>query len=413
MDQLRRGRTKFTLGAYRVVDAIAGGGMGHVFKAEHELLGRIEAIKVLPRSRTTAEAIAGFRHEIRAQAQLDHPNLVRVTYADRDGDTYFFVTEFVPGIDLRRLIRRRGALAEDVAAAVIAQTADAIEYAHRRGLVHRDVKPGNLLLTPEGKVKVTDLGLAWYLDRDGIAAPQGVGKVVGTSDYLAPESIKRPDWIAPVSDIYSMGCTLYYAITGKVPFPGGAPMDKMRRHVKEDPADPRRFSPELSPAMVGLVQGMMAKDPEGRVASAGIVAATLRELHDGDSILRLSELVEETSNGSWRETVGDSRGGSSSGAGSSHGDGAYESDGEGLPETVGLPLDDSEMLALGQSRGGDSSERSLTAACEETPADEPNAPAEDRGVSTIDRTLNAFTVVACTAAAMIALVGLLVRWLGG
>ena len=110
VEQLKEGRTKFTLGPYRIVNAIGQGGMGHVFKAEHKLLGRIEAIKVLPKSRSTPEAIAAFQREIRAQAQLDHPNLVRVTYADHEGDTYFFVTEYVPGTDLRKLVRRNGPL---------------------------------------------------------------------------------------------------------------------------------------------------------------------------------------------------------------------------------------------------------------------------------------------------------------
>ena len=125
--QLQRGRTKFNLGAYRILDSIARGGMGHVFKGEHELLGRVEAIKVLPRAKTSPEAIASFRHEIRAQASLDHPNLVRVTYADRDGETYYLVTEYVPGIDLRRLIRREGPLDERVAAWVLSPAAGRFE----------------------------------------------------------------------------------------------------------------------------------------------------------------------------------------------------------------------------------------------------------------------------------------------
>jgi serine/threonine protein kinase len=116
VEQLKEGRTKFTLGPYRIVNAIGQGGMGHVFKAEHKLLGRIEAIKVLPKSKSTPEAVAAFQREIRAQAQLDHPNLVRVSYADFEGDTYFFVTEFVPGTDLRKLVRRNGPLRYSVAA---------------------------------------------------------------------------------------------------------------------------------------------------------------------------------------------------------------------------------------------------------------------------------------------------------
>ncbi len=119
VEQLKEGRTKFTLGPYRIVNAIGQGGMGHVFKAEHKLLGRTEAVKVLPKSRSTPDAIAAFQREIRAQAQLDHPNLVRATYADHEGDTYYFVTEYVPGTDLRRLVRRNGPLPHSIAATII------------------------------------------------------------------------------------------------------------------------------------------------------------------------------------------------------------------------------------------------------------------------------------------------------
>src|SRR5689334_9445321 len=131
VEQLKEGRTKFTLGPYRIVNAIGQGGMGHVFKAEHKLLGRIEAIKVLPKSKSTPDAVAAFQREIRAQAQLDHPNLVRVSYADYEGDTYFFVTEYVPGTDLRKLVRRNGPLPFPIAATIISQAAEGLHYAHR------------------------------------------------------------------------------------------------------------------------------------------------------------------------------------------------------------------------------------------------------------------------------------------
>ncbi len=296
IDQLSEGRTKFTLGSYRILDSIGRGGMGHVFKGEHELLGRVEAIKVLPRRKTTPDAIAGFRHEIRAQARLDHPNLVRVTYADRDGDTYFFVTEYVEGIDLRRLIRRRGPLKESLAALVVSQAAEAIDYAHRRGLVHRDVKPGNLLLTLDGRVKVTDLGLAWFLDEgETSGTPHDENKVVGTSDFLAPESIHSPDRIIPVSDVYGLGCTLYYALTGKVPFPGGSHIEKLRRHLRETPTDVRRLNPAISDTMSDLVASMMQKNPHHRIASAEIVADTLDKLYDDTAKSALMQLVKEAS----------------------------------------------------------------------------------------------------------------------
>lgn len=292
VEQLRAGRTKFTLGPYLIVDAIGKGGMGHVFKGRHEMLGRIEAIKVLPKARSNAQSVANFQHEIRAQAQLDHPNLVRVTFADKDGDTYFLVTEFVPGIDLRRLVRKRGAIAPDQAAAIIMQTAEALEYAHRRGLVHRDVKPGNLLIRPDGVVKITDLGLAWYLEDSFGAAPARQGKVVGTCDYLAPESIATPDRIMPVSDIYSLGCTLYYAVTGKVPFPGGNVAEKLHRQANDQPINPRNFRADIPAGLCELIAEMMAKDHQERTPTAAAVAARLRPFVNDDSQQELASFVE-------------------------------------------------------------------------------------------------------------------------
>ena len=291
VEQLKEGRTKFNLGPYRIVNAIGQGGMGHVFKAEHKLLGRIEAIKVLPKAKSTPEAVAAFQREIRAQAQLDHPNLVRVSYADYEGDTYFFVTEYVPGTDLRKLVRRNGPLQYPIAATIISQAAEGLQYAHRRGLVHRDVKPGNLLVTPDGRTKMTDLGLAWFLMEELEAGAQATkpNSLVGTADYLAPETIREPHKILPVSDVYSLGCTLYYAVTGKVPFPGGNTADKIHRHLNETPLNPLHFNPDLPPGFCDLIAAMMEKDPDKRVPTAAAVVEILRPWCDDNATRHLAE----------------------------------------------------------------------------------------------------------------------------
>src|SRR4051795_45483 len=293
VEQLKEGRTKFNLGPYRIVNAIGQGGMGHVFKAEHKLLGRIEAIKVLPKAKSTPEAVAAFQREIRAQAQLDHPNLVRVSYADFEGDTYFFVTESVPGTDLRNLVRGTGPLPYAIAATIISQAAEGLHYAHRRGLVHRDVKPGNLLVTPDGRTKITDLGLAWFLMEELESGTQAVaGKassLVGTADYLAPETIRDPRKILPVSDVYSLGCTLYYAVTGKVPFPGGNTADKIRRHLDETPLNPLHFNPDLPPGFCDAIAAMMDKDPDKRTPTAAAVVELLRPWRDENATKHLAE----------------------------------------------------------------------------------------------------------------------------
>jgi serine/threonine protein kinase len=275
-EQLRQGRTKFTLGPYRILDAIGHGGMGYVFKCEHVLLGRIEAIKVLPKSQMDPASIAAFCREIRSQAQLDHPNLVRLSFADKDGDTYFLVTEFVPGSDLRRLVRHHGPLSERQAALIVSQAAEALSYAHQRGLVHRDVKPGNLLVTPEGHTKLTDLGLASFASDASPASDPAPRHIVGTPDFLAPEAIVAPGQVRSESDVYSLGCTLYYAVTGKVPFPGGATSEKLRRHLEEAPLTPARLNPQLDPQFVDLIADMMHKRLSERLGSADEVVRRLR-----------------------------------------------------------------------------------------------------------------------------------------
>lgn len=272
---LRRADAKaFQLGPYRVIDFLGQGGMGEVYKAEHSIMGRAVAVKVLPPHKSTPESIASFAREIRTQAQLDHENLVRAYDAGHDKNVHFLVTEYVPGINLRNLIRREGRLSMREAASIISQAARGLAYAHSRGLIHRDVKPGNLLVTPDGHCKVSDLGLSGYFE-DAEQTDIHGGKVVGTADYLAPEQITAPDRPTPVSDVYSLGCTLYYAVTGKVPFPGGSAKEKARKHCQVPPLDPRRLNPELSDDFVEVIGDMMAKDPAERIQSAGEVMARL------------------------------------------------------------------------------------------------------------------------------------------
>ena len=240
--QLLDGRTKFTLGPYRIIDSIGQGGMGHVFKAEDPILKRVVAIKVLPRDKSTPEAIANFTREIQALGSLNHPKLVRAVDAGKDGNVNFLVTEYVPGSDLRKLVRRSGPLSMEAAANIISQVAEGLQHAHQQGIVHRDVKPGNVLVTPEGDAKLSDLGLAGPMYSSNADQDPRYGKIVGTADYLSPDQSLSPWNPVPAWDIYSLGCTLYYAVTGKVPFPGGTTSDKARAHCSLKPLDPRRLN---------------------------------------------------------------------------------------------------------------------------------------------------------------------------
>ncbi len=274
-EQIKAGRTKLNLGPYVITDSIGHGGMGQVFKGVHRMMGRECAVKVLPLHKATPEAVSNFMREIRLQSQLDHPNLVRAYDAGCDGKVHYLVTEFIPGMDLRRLVRSQGPLTQQQAASVVLQAARGLAEAHERGLIHRDVKPGNILVTPEGIAKVSDLGLAGFMeeaDRDPRA-----GKVVGTADYLSPEQIRTPRDITTISDIYSLGCTLYYSVCGKVPFPGGTARDKARRHCEETPWHPRRFNPELHEEFVDVIADMMEKDPTRRIQTCHEVVARLEQ----------------------------------------------------------------------------------------------------------------------------------------
>jgi len=272
--QLLDGRTKFNLGPYFIIDSIGQGATGQVFKARHEKIGRIVAVKVLPRDKSTPEAIANFTHEIRALASLDHPRLVAALDAGQDGNVYYLVTEYVPGTDLRKLVRREGPLSMSAAARIIAQVAEGLEHAHAQGIVHRDVKPGNVLVSQGGEVKLSDLGLAGPLTSTAETDPRH-GKIAGTADYLSPDQIRDPWKPTPAWDIYSLGCTLYYAVTGKVPFPGGTTADKARAHCELRPLDPRRLNPRLSTEFTEVMADMMAKETAKRLASAREVRVRL------------------------------------------------------------------------------------------------------------------------------------------
>jgi serine/threonine protein kinase len=271
--EILAGRRRFRLGQYTVLDEVARGGMGQVFKAEHAMMGREVAVKVLPRAKATPESEAAFRREMRMLGRLDHENLVRAYDAGYDAMVYYLVTELVPGLDLKRQVQKYGPLAEHQAASVIAQAARGLAYAHEQGLVHRDVKPGNLLVMPDGRVKVLDLGLAGSQIEEESSR---LGRVVGTMDYIAPEQIRMPDDVGPSADIYALGCTLYFAVTGQVPFPGGTRREKMQRHLSVTPTPVHELAPQLGGEFCRVIDEMMVKDPAGRIPSATAVVDRLR-----------------------------------------------------------------------------------------------------------------------------------------
>jgi serine/threonine protein kinase len=271
-EQLLAGRRKLTLGNYRILGEVGQGGMGQVFKARHLFMGRIVAVKVLPRAKANDETEAAFRREIELLGSLDHENLVRALDAGYDGQVLFLVTELVSGHDLRRQVQKFGPLDEVMAASVASQAACGLECAHAAGLVHRDVKPANILVREDGRVKVSDLGLAGSL-LDGLE--DGPARVMGTFDYMAPEQILEPERPQQSADIYGLGCSLYFAVTGRVPFPDGNRQEKAKRQVHEEPTDVLALAPNLDPAFADCIRRLMAKNPAHRPPSAKAVVDLL------------------------------------------------------------------------------------------------------------------------------------------
>jgi serine/threonine-protein kinase len=269
------------LGQYRILGALGAGGMGRVYRAEHVVMRRLVALKVVGPA-DDGEPQPAFLREIEAAARLSHPNVVAAYDAGEANGVRFLVMEYVDGVDLDRLVRTVGPLAPRRACEYARQAALALQYAFENGVLHRDVKPANLLLESAadprspGRVKVLDLGLA-VTTGGGERAADAASRLSGTPDYIAPEVAHNPDGRDVRSDLYSLGCTLYYLLTGQVPFPGGTWTEKLLRHEYEAPAPLRDLAPAVPPAVAALVARLMAKAPADRHDTPAAVARALEE----------------------------------------------------------------------------------------------------------------------------------------
>lgn len=255
---------------YELVSLVGGGGMGAVFRAVDTRLGREVAVKVLSRDHTDEETIRRFRNEAQSAARLDHPNIARVHYVGEDQGWNFIVFEFIEGINLRDLVQQRGPLPLEDALNYTLQVAEALAHSSSRDVVHRDIKPSNVLVMSDGTVKLVDMGLARLhqveSSSDDLTAS---GVTLGTFDYISPEQARDPRSADVRSDIYSLGCTLYYTLAGRPPFPDGTALQKLLRHNADEPPDVRTFRPELSPRVTALLSKMLAKRPSQRHQTAG------------------------------------------------------------------------------------------------------------------------------------------------
>ncbi len=278
-EQLKGGQEEgFLLGSYRLLDLLGSGGTSKVYLAEHSKLRRLVAIKVLPAEQVGNSSLLDRLYlEAQAIASLDHPNIVRAFDSGQHRNFHYLVMEYVPGWDLERLVAKRGPLEPFVAVDYIRQAAEGLEHAHCRGLVHRDIKPANLLLTPEGTVKILDFGLARVVTHSQSLTLLYEDNLLGTADYLAPEQALNSRSADARSDIYSLGCTLYYLLAGHPPYPHGSLAERLLQH-QNAPAPPLRQDRASVPEeLEAMCLRMMAKRPKDRYQGAAQIAETLTE----------------------------------------------------------------------------------------------------------------------------------------
>jgi beta-lactam-binding protein with PASTA domain/tRNA A-37 threonylcarbamoyl transferase component Bud32 len=279
-----QGPTVFS-GRYELHRRIGKGGMAEVSLARDQLLDRPVAIKVLfPEFATDPSFVERFRREATAAANLSHPNIVGVyDWGEAEG-TYFIVMEYVNGRTLSQVLRADGQFHPDRAADIGADVAAALGFAHRNGVVHRDVKPGNVLVDQNGLVKVADFGIARAITATTDDHLTQVGTVMGTATYFSPEQA-RGDAVDPRSDIYSLGCVLYELVVGRPPFSGDSPVAIAYKQVHESPTPPRQINPSVPVALEAIILKCLAKNPANRYPSAEDLRADLRRFREGNRIL--------------------------------------------------------------------------------------------------------------------------------
>lgn len=254
------------VGQFELLECVGGGGMGRVYRALDTGLDRIVALKVLsPEQAADTETLLRFRNEAKSAARLNHDNIVQVYHIGEDQGLPFIVFEFIEGVHLRSLVEQKGVLSLAEAISYTFQVAEALAHAQSHNIVHRDIKPSNVVITPGGQAKLIDMGLA-RLQR---VEPQAndltaSGVTLGTFDYISPEQARDPRNADSRSDIYSLGCTLFFVLTGRPPFPAGTVLQKLLQHQGDEPPDVREFRPEMPEQVSRLVRKMMAKDPRQR-----------------------------------------------------------------------------------------------------------------------------------------------------
>ena len=284
-----RGKWKnfFISGKYKLLEHLGTGGMGSVYLCEHVMMRRRVALKVLPTDRVNDHVmLERFFSEARAVAALDHRNIVRAYDIDRDGDMHFLVLEYVDGSSLQHLVQKFGPLSIGRAVNCIRQAADGLQHAHEAGLVHRDVKPANLLLDRMGTIKILDLGLARFFDDEvgQQAREQELNNVLGTADYVAPEQAIDSSLVDIRGDIYSLGVTFFYLLTGRSPYKAGSVSQKLMWHQISKPTPVTEIRPEVPRKLSAAIERMMEKDPANRFQNPEDLFHALEPWDEGASM---------------------------------------------------------------------------------------------------------------------------------
>ena len=286
-----------SLGPYTLERFVGGGGMGAVFRAVDTTLDRVVAVKVLSQQQSSdAELLRRFRNEAQSAARLDHENIGRVYAVGTEKGWHFIVFEFIEGTNLREFVAAHGPLEVPLAIQFTAQVADALEHASQRDVVHRDIKPSNIIITPAGRARVVDMGLARMQAVAGREDLTVSGMTLGTFDYISPEQARDPRDADVRSDLYSLGCTLFFMLAGRAPFSEGTVVQKLLQHQQGEPPDVCALRPDVPERLAGVVARLMAKQPADRYQRpAGLVAdlrAVAHELGFDIADLKVEAAVE-------------------------------------------------------------------------------------------------------------------------
>jgi len=305
INQIMQGKGEdLLLGPYRLMEKLGEGAMGQVFKCWSQKLEMTVAIKMIHSEHLTSKkAMDRFCREMETAGKLDHPNIVLLRDADRIENRLFMVMDFIDGMDLARRVKQNGPLPIGQATEYCRQAALGLQHAWERGIIHRDIKPGNLLITRDANpvVKISDFGLARFeSDRNPKGRLTQQGAVLGTIDYIAPEQAENAQNADVRSDIYSLGCSLYYLLTGKPPFPGTTIVEKLGARMSSDPDDPRTYRPELPTGLVSVLSKMTARVPGDRFQTPQEVATAMQpfcgnESFDAGSVPLASPVPSESS----------------------------------------------------------------------------------------------------------------------